>query len=442
MFMGPVGGSPCGVNEGDGVRACQAGSGLSTRRGRWFAIGLLWAGSVLFTVLPGPAFGQFNGSYAIERFELDDENFLDWKAYQLPQRWRYASYAAPNLFQGSVGSISLDRFYLSHQIRLEADLGEYASFLYNQEEEAFYRSEPIYQEIELRAGSQVYGSLLGWVEGDKRYDNIGFAVAYGKRTDWNYVRLSRVNQYPLFNEKNSQGNHDPLHYDETPVLLRLEARQFWNDRLFVQVDLKREEPAKFEDRGNGVDSGYEGREGDLTVDWWGPDRSWLAGITGSLDEEKRGQSPAAGNAAVVGMSQTLLLRWWDLYYGLHVGDGDFLTLGYLDAVFSNRIRSADGDSRFRTQLTTQSLYATWETSPGSFVHWLFGLYAGNADSETRKGIAAPRPGNEDHTQLKGSAGLVLEDAAKYRFLFNSTWDLDIIEQRAWDGGNVQVQLFF
>jgi hypothetical protein len=150
----------------------------------------------------------------------------------------------------------------------------------------------------------------------------------------------------------------------------------------------------------------------------------------------------SSDAVVASLNQTLLLRWWDFYGGTHLGAGDFLTFGYLDASFANKIGSTDSVSRFRTELTTRLVYSTWETSPASWLHGLFGLYAGNAHSTTREGIEPAQSGNENHTQLKASAGLILEEASKYRFLFNSTWDLDLIDQRAWDGGNVQVQLFF
>jgi len=424
-------------------RACQPRPGLSTEH-VWIvsrACRSLFL-AVLAGMFPCWAMAQFNGSFAIERFELDDENFLDWKAYQLPRRWHYESYTAPNRFQSSVGSISLSRFYFFHQIDLEADLGPYLSFLYHQDEEAFFRSDSIYQEVELRAGSDVYGSILGWVEGDKRFDNIGFAASYGKRTDWNYLRLSRVNQFQLYNQKNAEGEKEALHYDETPVVVRFEARAIWQDRLFIQADLRRDQPARFSDQGNGVKNGFEGRRGELTIEWWAEGRQWLAGATASLDEEKRRQSLLSTEGTVPELSQSLLLRWWDCYGSLQTVDSGVLTFGYLDALFENRISSPDSASRFTTELTTQLVYATWESHPSDWVHGLYGVYAGDAESITRKGDSGTRKGNEDRTQVKASAGLVLQEQGRYRFLFNSTWDLDLIEERAWDGGNVQVQLFF
>ena len=142
------------------------------------------------------------------------------------------------------------------------------------------------------------------------------------------------------------------------------------------------------------------------------------------------------------LSQTLEFAWWEVYGWTRLTDRDQLTVGYLDSRFANRIRSDVGDARFRTEFTTGQVYALWERNPESWLHWLFSLYAGQADSETRVGTDAPKPGDETGAQMKAGIGLVLAEAGHYRFLFNSTWDLDILAERAWDGGNVQVQILF
>ena len=45
-------------------------------------------------------------------------------------------------------------------------------------------------------------------------------------------------------------------------------------------------------------------------------------------------------------------------------------------------------------------------------------------------------------ELKAGLGFIMAEKDRYRFFFNSTWDLDIFDTRQWDGGNVQVQYLF
>jgi hypothetical protein len=406
-----------------------------------------WTGRLLLCAVacvasPGPVWGQFNGNFAIERFVLDDENFLDWKAYQQPQIWKYDWYTARNGFRASVGSLSKTRFYSLHEIKLQADWGRYAAFLYTQEQESFFRSDEIYQEVEIRLGRGAYASLVGWPAPDKRFDNLGGALAWGSRTDWDYLRVSYINQFAQYNEKNREGAKEPGHYERTPVLERIEGRRFWRERLFVQLDLKREAPAEFHDEAARLTRRYEGREIDTVIDWWGAERDWLAGVAYSEDLERRAQRPADLTVGLPELSQTLELAWLDAYAWVRLSDLNAVAVGYLDSRFLNRIRSNEAEQRFQAKLTTGQAYILWERNPGAWLHWLFSLQAGRADSSTKTGAESAKKGDETGLQVKGGAGLVLAEAERYRFLFNSTWDLDLFAERAWDGGNVQIQIFF
>ena len=49
-------------------------------------------------------------------FPLDDENFLDWKAYQLPMEWEQDWRFTENGMRFTIGSISMYRFYISKEI--------------------------------------------------------------------------------------------------------------------------------------------------------------------------------------------------------------------------------------------------------------------------------------------------------------------------------------
>lgn len=434
-----------GGHDRVGPRSCQSPHGTrvwprALRRGLPTALGLL-LGLIGGFGPVGPARAQFNGDFTVERHRLDDENFLDWKAYQFSPLWRYEAFTAPNRFQGSAGSISQERFYLYQDLRLEADLAPYLTFLYMQEADAFYRSEPLYQELELRAGRRFYASAVGWVDADKRQNHAGYALAYGERTDWNFLRYTQLHQYLLFNEKNDQGAQEPLEYEQTPVMHRVEFRHFWGRRLLLDLTWITESEAELRNEDTAVTRRYEGSELDLTLDWWLSPSS-LIGLHYFRDREERTQEPDAASAALPDLDQRLLLEWLDVYGSSAVAGRHQLTVGVLEGFFENRVRSGVADGRFRSRLTTTLAYATWEHAATSWMHGLFGLYSGEADERLRVGDDPAKSGNEDSLQVKAAAGLVLTEPGRYRVLFNSTWDLDILEQRAWDGGNVQVQIFF
>ncbi len=117
-------------------------------------------------------FAYFDGDFDIQRHFLPkEENMIDWKAYQLPLAWQRKWHTVKNGFQGTSGSLSQELFYLKHDIKLQADLHKNFSLLYSQEREEFYRSEPVYQQIEARFGHGYYVSVLGFPTYEKKFEN-------------------------------------------------------------------------------------------------------------------------------------------------------------------------------------------------------------------------------------------------------------------------------
>ena len=397
---------------------------------------------LLLLLLRGVADAQFNGDFEVGRRALSDENYLDWKAYQFPIMWRYEWYTARNALRASVGSLTNRRFYMLHDIKLQADLGQMVSFLYLQDSESFGRDDGIYQEAELRVGDGVYGSLLGWVAPEKRFDNVGVALSYGGREDQNLLRVSYLRQFAEYNERSTAVASSEGRYARTPDLYRIEARTFWNERLFLSLHLTQESPAEFEEAETGITRRYEGEEVNAVLDWWGAERDWLAGASLWGDRERRSQSTATPSETAPALQQRMEWYAWEVYGWRRLAGGDHLTFGLADSGFSNHISSGQSSERFRFAMTTTQLFTRWEPGASESPHWLFSVQAGQVDS--RQFNARDPASNRDETSLqaKGGTGLVVQETGRHRFLFLATWDLDSFYRRPWDGGSVQLQIVF
>ena len=397
--------------------------------------GLLVLGWI-FLASGGLAGAQFNGDFSLHKHALDAENFLDWRAYQPPHGWRRDNDLAPNIFTGTVGSLSQKKFYSLHEIRLEKDFARYGTFLYRQREESFFRPEPIAQEVEFRIGQGVYGSVFGFPHHQKIEGHQGYALAIGKRTDWRFLRLSRLKQFVLFNVENEGDEY----FSPNPRMYRLEARGSWARHLYAQADVRREKPTTLVSPAKGQRESYQGDRLDMTLEaHWGP--RMVTGIRHRAHKEQRTREPLAGGAAA-SASQVLRSGWLDLYGVLTLDNGDTLESGGYRGLFENRIRSEAAEDIFDHRLLTDALYLIWDHARGNGVRWIFSFQGGRADRDKADGAFPLEAEDEVTTELKLGLGIVLEEAGSHRIFFNSTWDLDLFQHRQWDGGNVQVQLLF
>jgi hypothetical protein len=398
--------------------------------------------ALLLATLAPAAWAQFSGDFSLGRHALDPENFLDYKAYQHPYPWRRATYTAPNYFRGTVGSLSHKVFYFAEEIRLEKDLGRYASILYFQQEDSFFRPEPIHQEVELRFGEGLYASVVGFPRHEKIDGHQGFALAWGERTDWNYLRLSQVDQFTLFNQENT----DDARFSVEPELYRLEARTFWREAVFAQLDLRSERPTTLQspssaDPALGRTEHYAGEQGDLVLDmYWS--EGLLTGLTTRRRWETRRREPLGGASLVTAARQRLELAWTDLYVVLTLRAGNVVEIGAYRGAFRNLIAADAASERFTHHLLTDAAYAVWTHPRSDWFQWVFSLQAGRAGRVFADGAAPELDSDETTTELKAGVGIVLKEAGSYRAFFNTTWDLDIFVHRQWDGGNVQLQWLF
>jgi hypothetical protein len=386
--------------------------------------------------------GQFDKRFAIDRYRLDEENFLDFKAYQPTSAWRYEWIPAPNGLRASIGSLSRRKFYFFDEIRLEKELGRYATFLYSQQEDALFRPDPTYREAEFRIGRGVYASLIGFPQHDKVAGDEGLALAWGRRTDWNYIRISRLEQFVLYN----QWNQENRRFGPTPYLDRLEVRQRWGGQVLLELDLRVEEPARLISPDEGKEETYRGRKLDLRLDWKRPDGS-LLGINLNGNREERRRLPDQATLDFPALEQTLEWGWIDIYGGMRLAGGDTVEFGGFSGRFENRIAGSAGGvpveaQAFRHRLGTDLTYLTWQRPVSPWFQWLFSFLLGRARLDERAGDAPEAAVAHDGLEVKLGVGVLLMEEGSYRLLFNSTWDLDLFLARQWDGGNVQLQLLF
>jgi hypothetical protein len=399
-------------------------------------------GAALLLGDPQPAAAQFNGDFTLRKDVLEIENFLDWKAYQHPYAWQAALARAPNSFDGSAGSLSQRRFYVADEIRLQKDIGRYGAVLYDQHEDAFFRSEPLYQEIELRVGRGVYGSILGFPTADKRYTGVGFAVALGQRTDASYIRWTHLRQDRLYNRQ-ALGLQ---RFESFPELDRLEARLSWDDRLVAQLLWREEHPTEFltpspDDPGQGLRETYRGRKGELALNLrWSA--TVLTGLSLRRDRERRTRGPLDADSTVSAAAQQIEFARSDVYAVLNLAGGNVLEAGAYDGAFRNQIVAQHLSDTFSHHLLTRAVYALWTYPLSDWFRWQFSFQVGRADLLTYDPTADVPVQAERSTQSKFGAGVILQEAGSYAVYFNSTWDTDILTHRAWDGGNVQVLFLF
>ena len=393
--------------------------------------------TLLLASLPSwPALGQFNGDFRIQRHRLADENFLDWKAYQFPLDWRVEWALARNALRGSVGSVAEERFYQAVELKLSKDLGRYAALAYEQREESFFRSEPVQQQVELRVGEVVYGSILGWTQHLKANGSMGAAVSYHTPEAPVFLRLSHLEQYALFNLR-TEGDDV---YSPIPTLERIQFRWFDAGGLHVQGEVRNEPPARLKVAQPAASRSYSGNEGELLV-FWRSTGDWTAGFEVFDDLEHRRYTPGAGSTGP-GAAQALRLSRLDVFWRHRLSADNLATIGWLDSRFSNAIDSDEAADGYRFRLFTTQVYGRWEHRQSDWVRWHYALHVGHVHLFESVGGVRNDEDSTDGLQAKVGVGIALVEPASYSVLFNTTWDIDIIDKKQWDGGNVQLVLYF
>jgi hypothetical protein len=392
--------------------------------------------------VPYSASGQFKGDFEIERHYLDIENFLDWRAYQPPHSWHREWALSSTGMRASVGSISMEEFYTFNEIRFTREIGQFTTFHFHQSEESLYGTDPLYQEIEFRFGTEFGASIIGFPPHDKKTGQSGWALSYGNRFSESSIRLSVIDQYYYFNEKNkdTEKNDVDEKYLETPFFTRAEMQWMFMDRLFIKADLKQVSKAEFFMEEPEEIKTFQGSENKITLDWNTGDDNTI-GVTGYSKKEERSHQPETTSEDQPDLLQNLLWEWGEVYYFFKLSGKDLITIGVLQSEFLNDIRSSYPDHRYICHITTLQIYSIWEMKRSERFSWLLSLQVGDAELE-KDYIGIEETTDESNTEIKAGVGVIFMEEGNYRLFGNTTWDLDFFQTRQWDGGNVQLQILF
>lgn len=401
----------------------------------------LWFRVCVFICFVGLAaaargFAYFDGNFDIQRHFLPNtENLYDWKAYQLPLEWRRRWYTTPNGFQATTGSLSQELFYIQHDIKLQADLHKNFALLYTQAQEEFYKTAPIYQQIEARFGHRYYVSVLGFPYYQKKYENLGLAVSYNEPYTLKHLKLTYLNQLATYNTKNREDDRNQVTDDlnRTPMLFKFESRYRLFKRLDVILDLEQELEAVLLDAADGLEKSYHGHNHRGTLLWHLNDR-WLLGLAFLRRLEARTHRSLTSPDPIL-VDQTIDRYYFDMFANVRLDAYD-LTFGYLDSGFKNTIDAADPDRNYRMQLDSKQAYAKCQRGYNDWMKWFASLQVGTYDFE--------KTDKDDDAgyKLKAGLGIILFKAEMINFLVLTTWAVDSISEGQWDGGNMQLQFLF
>jgi len=383
---------------------------------------------------------QFNGDFEIKRYYLGEENFYDWKAYQTPINWDKQWLSTKNSMKSSTGSISMEEFYIFLEIKLQMDLSDHISFLYKQQQNSFFRPEDEYKEAEFRFGKEIYYSLIGFPTYDKKYGSMGHAISLGEVENLNFIKFSKLDQYLVYNDKNVENDRHSTnnHYSVTPVLYRLQSNYLLFDSFWINIDFKDEPETTFIDDDTAQKSHYQGREAHLQLEWQFDSNSSV-GIKVMQDHEIR-QTIPEDSSINIDSDQLLRLEVYDLYMGFTIFDTDSLSMGFMRGYFQNLIIDNNDSETYDFLLTSDQVYSKWQWYLDDNSDALYALQAGTFKIYKQQDQEIEL--DSDGIQIKATIGIIFHKAGKYNLVLNSTWDLDLIQERQWDGGNVLFIFYF
>lgn len=399
-------------------------------------IRLIGLSSLVWLIAIVDVFAYFDGDFDIQRHFLPkEENMFDWKAYQLPLSWQRRWHTVKNGFQATAGSLSQELFYFENDIKLQGDLHKYFSLLYTQQREEFYKSAPIYQQIEARFGHRYYISVLGFPFYEKKFDNLGLAISYNEPTSMRHVKLTWLNQMATYNAKNVEDDRteatDDL--DRNPVLFKLDTRYCLFNKIDLYLDLQQELESVMLDQNDGLEKSYHGHHYRGALHWH-LDADWLLGFAFQKRLEARSHRFLTANDREL-VDQEIHFQYLD-FFGSTSIKSDEITFGYLYSEFKNTIDALDPNQHYRMRLDSNQMYAKWQRGLNHWMKMFYSLQAGSYHYE--------KTGNDDDNgyKLKAGLGVIFFKTDRINFLVLTSWAVDSVSEGQWDGGNMQLQLLF
>ncbi|MBT4289220.1 MAG: hypothetical protein HOD92_17985, partial [Deltaproteobacteria bacterium] len=309
-----------------------------------------------------------------------------------------------------------------------------------QQQNSFFRPEDDYKEAEFRFGKNIYYSIIGFPTYDKKYGSVGHAISLGEAENLNFIRFSKLDQYIVYNDKNVENDRQSAnnYYSATPVLYRLQSNYLLFDSCWINIDFKDEPETTFIDDDKAQKSHYQGRETHLQLEWQFDSNS-SAGIKVMQDHETR-QTIPDDSSANIDSDQLMRLEVYDLYMGFTIFDTDYLSLGFMRGYFQNLITDNNDSETYDFLLTSDQVYSKWQWYLDDNSDALYALQAGTFKIFKQKDQEIEL--DNDGIQIKATIGIIFHEAEKYDLVLNSTWDLDLIQEKQWDGGNVQFIFYF
>ena len=391
----------------------------------------------------------FSAASAVWAFDRDvtlnfpnfnNENFLDIKSYQLRPELAEKWHETTNGFQVVSGSLGLDFLYLATELRIQQPLTENLTARYRLKGEEFYAIKPLRQQvgIDYRFFDIYSFSLFGVPAYDKRVGEIGLGLELGKHP-WEYIRVSRLEQAPYYNEKNFEEDR----FIEEPVEDKIEgAYQFLEKgrvRFHFLLDRPLEQYFPEEER----TFTHQGEDADLVLEYkMAEDTRWGVAYRGFDFRKARLTAPSVRRGE--NQSQTLQFLSTDIYWIRPILNNHTLTLGTRYDRFRNLFRDLnDQDESYNYLFSTWQVYGTWLHPWGSWWNLDYGLYVGDT-LEEKDNLTNDEPDKSDQgveAKLRISFEIVNLNNDGHLF-FTSTWNVDNFFADFWDGGQGAYQTRF
>ncbi|MDT8446708.1 MAG: hypothetical protein RRB13_07415 [bacterium] len=386
--------------------------------------------------LPSPGSAYFDEDWEIKPHYLAEEAFFDLLAYQYPADWEQRFTAQRNGLRSTVGSISMEDFYQHLEVHLAQDLGSDLDFGYHYEETSLYKPTRPSQEAYLAWGRPWRFDLLGFPSQDKSQGDLGWAVGYGRRHETKYFRASRLYQNALYNEKRKTDEVSAV-LDEavvTPVTDRVEW--VWREEggYFLAGEAIWEHRAEHRWLEPELTRSHQAQKLRLRGEWGGEQ---ALGIKAISDRQRRTQVSAEQERT----AQDLGFYWLEAYGRTTLLEKLQIQLGSQRGRFENQITADRAADRYQNKLDSAQLYGQIRYRSSAHSEWFTSLQAGPSHL-VKRFDDSNNDIDSQTTQLKASLGYLLSKLDRWQLYLNSTWDLDVIHYRQWDGGNLMVQMFF
>ncbi len=398
----------------------------------------LFVSTLVLSMLPSFVWA-FDDDREINDPDFDKEAFLDIKSYQFSKLRDWEWDETLNGFRLQEGSLNLDFSYLVIEGRVRQPITERITVSYRGKQEQFYAIKPIRQEAEaqLRVWGNWHIALFGFPTYDKRVGDFGTALIWGQ-PPWNYVRVARIQQEILYNDKNFENDE----YIEEPVEDQIEGA-YASDRLKVRFQGTISHPAEQFFPDDQLTFEHQSEESSWEIRYRFPKDQWFGWKARSFDIFKSRASPVSEEAED-NQRQTLQFISSDFYWVLPNLDQFTLTTGLQYDVFRNRLRdSQDTNNSFDYRFETLQAYATLLHPWDETLDLEYGVYAGDVtearnrltesvDDKFGRQIEAKARFSAEWHSIKGNA----------RLLVVTSWNLDDLADTPWDGGGVSIMMSF